>query len=496
MGLSTAYYLASLSRQNPDAAPHIIHIVEPCPELFASASGKAGGFIARDWFSPALANLGSLSFDLHRQLAQEHDGRARWGWSESISYSLDRSAGAGAADSDSNSNSDAATSDRSASPPPSPRPDSSGRASPASLASHGAEAQENGSTEGADWALGMTRVGIVEQRTAEALAASAEAEAAAEERAQRDAETAAAELARLDEPSWLHVPAHALQVISEKSTTGLVNPHQLCEFLLEECIAMGVRLHHPARATKLVHADPGNPASQAIIRVDVLATTSTGREFHTGKLDLPCDSLVLAAGCWTPSVFRTLFPRAPRVPTVQGLAGYSVTARSRAWKGLHAAPAAAPCHAVFTSDPSGFSPELYSRAGGELWVGGVNSAALPLPARAMDARPDRASIERIVAVARALCGDDVEVLQGGLCFRPNTPSGKPIVARVAEADLGEGVRPRACSGRGGGGGGGGVYLAVGHGPWGISLCLGTGLVLSEMILGRPTSADVGLLAQW
>ncbi|KAF9814381.1 hypothetical protein IEO21_05115 [Rhodonia placenta] len=423
MGLSTAYYLASLSRQNPDAAPHIIHIVEPCPELFASASGKAGGFIARDWFSPALANLGSLSFDLHRQLAQEHDGRARWGWSESISYSLDRNAGAGAADSDSNSNSDAATSDRSASPPPSPRPDSSGRASPASLAPHGAEAQENGSAQGADWALGMTR---------------------------------------------------------------------LCEFLLEECIAMGVRLHHPARATKLVHADPGNPASQAIIRVDVLATTSTGREFHTGKLDLPCDSLVLAAGCWTPSVFRTLFPRAPRVPTVQGLAGYSVTARSRAWKGLHAAPAAAPCHAVFTSDPSGFSPELYSRAGGELWVGGVNSAALPLPARAMDARPDRASIERIVAVARALCGDDVEVLQGGLCFRPNTPSGKPIVARVAEADLGEGVRPRACSGRGGGG----VYLAVGHGPWGISLCLGTGLVLSEMILGRPTSADVGLLAQW
>lgn len=64
----------------------------------------------------------------------------------------------------------------------------------------------------------MTRVGIVEQRTAEALAASAEAE----ERAQREAETAAAELARLDEPSWLHVPAHALQVISEKSTTGLV----------------------------------------------------------------------------------------------------------------------------------------------------------------------------------------------------------------------------------------------------------------------------------
>lgn len=85
IGLATAHSLAELAP--PD---HRIHLVDPAPELFASASGKAAGFIAKDWFAPAIAPLGDLSFDLHRALAHRHNGRARWAYSESISYSLDR----------------------------------------------------------------------------------------------------------------------------------------------------------------------------------------------------------------------------------------------------------------------------------------------------------------------------------------------------------------------------------------------------------------------
>ena len=107
IGLSTAYYLSQLAddpqhstptpdRPNPPSSSgqpkekHAIHLVEPCPELFASASGKAAGFLARDWFAPAVAPLGAFSFDLHRELAQAHGGRENWGWTESVSYSLDR----------------------------------------------------------------------------------------------------------------------------------------------------------------------------------------------------------------------------------------------------------------------------------------------------------------------------------------------------------------------------------------------------------------------
>ena len=90
IGLSTAYYLSRLSASPSKGPKPDIHLVDPSPELFASASGKAAGFLARDWFAPAVEALGEFSFDLHRKLAEEHNGRERWGWSESLSYSMDR----------------------------------------------------------------------------------------------------------------------------------------------------------------------------------------------------------------------------------------------------------------------------------------------------------------------------------------------------------------------------------------------------------------------
>jgi glycine/D-amino acid oxidase-like deaminating enzyme len=82
IGVSTAYYL---SKHQP---PSTIHLVEPSPELFASASGYAGGFLAKDWFSAAVAELGALSFEEHRKLAEKENGAAKWGYSRSTSISL------------------------------------------------------------------------------------------------------------------------------------------------------------------------------------------------------------------------------------------------------------------------------------------------------------------------------------------------------------------------------------------------------------------------
>ena len=90
IGSATAYYLS----QSPSStSPNDIHLIESSPELFASASGYAAGFLARDWFSPATTSLGALSFDLHRKLASEHDGASRWGYSKSTSASLKTSTG-------------------------------------------------------------------------------------------------------------------------------------------------------------------------------------------------------------------------------------------------------------------------------------------------------------------------------------------------------------------------------------------------------------------
>lgn len=83
IGLSTAYYLA---QHQPGSS---IHLVDSSPELFASASGYAGGFLAKDWFRPSLTPLGELSFEEHRALAEREGGREKWCYSKSITVSYE-----------------------------------------------------------------------------------------------------------------------------------------------------------------------------------------------------------------------------------------------------------------------------------------------------------------------------------------------------------------------------------------------------------------------
>jgi glycine/D-amino acid oxidase-like deaminating enzyme len=101
IGVSTAYYLSLLASKEENRTgtsdgntrdgkrEHHIHLVDPAPVLFEHvASGKAGGFLARNWFSPSVAELGAFSFDLHQKLAEQFDGRKRWGWSKSTVINL------------------------------------------------------------------------------------------------------------------------------------------------------------------------------------------------------------------------------------------------------------------------------------------------------------------------------------------------------------------------------------------------------------------------
>lgn len=67
-------------------------------------------------------------------------------------------------------------------------------------------------------------------------------------------------------------------------------------------------------------------------------------------------------------------------------------------------------------------------------------------------------------------GEDLVVEREGLCWRPVTKKGTPIISEIN--------------------GEGGVWIAAGHGAWGISLSLGTGCVLAEMVEGRECSVDV------
>lgn len=200
--------------------------------------------------------------------------------------------------------------------------------------------------------------------------------------------------------------------------------------------------------------------------------------------DIPCSRVLISAGPWSPQVFSTLFPTSPTKVPVSSLAGHSLVVRSPKWSQEHEDNG---CHAIFTSDDAGYSPEVFSRIGGEIYIAGLNDHTLVLPRLATDSRIDESSIDTLKKTAQRLIGipemsEEIEVIKKRLCFRPVTARGTPILARITDQKLGT-MRTR-------GGGEGGVWLAAGHGPWGISLSLGTGKVIAEMILGKPASANV------
>ncbi|RDX53866.1 nucleotide-binding domain-containing protein [Lentinus brumalis] len=492
VGLSTAHALSALAP--PD---HRIHVVEPAPRLFSSASGQAAGFIAKDWFAPALAPLGLLSFDLHRDLAERHGGRARWGYSESVSYSLDHTYQS-----------------------PDFPPDAQPRTNAPAEGIHGAqEPSDDRSSDTQQPPLLDPNVSGLQFETGlewllnnqtRASAASSEAENASAPSSGSEGAT----VKRDDVPKWLRAEPEALEALSDKTSTAQVHPKRLCEFLLEQCLATGVIIHHPARATKLLR-DEHDPDARSHIRVEYLGEVSDSPEGRTRVVDIPCDNIVIAAGCWTPQVYATLFPNASRMPRIAHLAGYSVTVKSKHWPPVPVSsnpdairvPRDAPvsddessssvpaflastlCHAIFTDAP-GFAPEIFSRITGDVWVGGLNTSDVRLPPLPTDAQIDATYVERLLAVAHALCGEDIEVRKQSLCFRPVTATGRPIIARVHEADLGDGIKPVGWAGQGG------VFVATGHGPWGISLSLGTGRIVAEMVLGRELSVDVSALSRW
>ncbi|KAF8862655.1 FAD dependent oxidoreductase [Acephala macrosclerotiorum] len=394
IGLSTAYYLSE------SLTPSSIHLVDPSPELFASASGRAGGFLAKDWFSPSLAALGELSFVEHRRLAEKEGGREKWGYmrSQGVSY----------------------------------RPSLTG----------------GKRRKGEDW---------LRQDASRADAAN---EGVSEFVAGKEEESG---------PNWLsRSEGDEMEAIGVEGTMAQVDPLRLCQFLLKSCLDRGVQLHHPARAISV-----GKDVRDELSNIRILNTNTYA------ETDIPCTKILIAAGAWSPQVFETLFPNSSFKLPISSLAGHSLVVRSKKWSKEHEGRG---CHAVFTTDSSGYSPEIFSRMGEEIYIAGLNSSSIPLPKLATESELDQKSVTTLKKTAEKLLGvDGVEVLRERLCFRPVTRRGTPILSRIEDKLLGN-ISTRI--------GEGGVWMASGHGPWGITNSLGTGMVMSERIMGKKISVDI------
>ncbi|KAM0252815.1 hypothetical protein ACHAQJ_007554 [Trichoderma viride] len=392
IGLSTAYYL--LQHQPGDT----IHLVDAAKELFSSASGYAGGFLAKDWFRPELVPLAELSFEEHRKLAKEANGRDKWGYAKSVTVSYEPNG---------------------------------------SLL---------GGKRGEDWLLeGTSRAGLVETR-----------------REHNEGEV----------PEWLRrVDGDSVNVIDDGSGTAIVDPLRFCKFLLEKVRAAGVHVHNLASALRM--ETDGNGKLSGV----VVGNLETSEETV-----IPATRVLLSAGCWTPHVFNNLFKGRYSVSIpIESLGGHSLVVK--------APSEVTTCHSVYTTMDA-HSPEIYSRPDGVIYVAGVNHANLPLPKPTFKAATVNQSVEKLKDIARRLIatpnGEDLEIVRQGLCFRPITKKGTPYISRLTNERLEEHVAMTE-------GAEGGVFVAAGHGPWGISLSLGTGKVVAEMMSGKPLSVDISVL---
>ena len=126
------------------------------------------------------------------------------------------------------------------------------------------------------------------------------------------------------------------------------------------------------------------------------------------------------------------------------------------------------------------APEVYARADGTVYVCG-GSDEVALPEYAEDIQPDLKTTKLLLEQSAALAPDALDVSSGGAakCTRQQACY-LPIARRsmILNGDANMGVYVAGC----------------GASCWGITMGLGVGKCLSELVIdGRVRSADVGML---
>ena len=247
---------------------------------------------------------------------------------------------------------------------------------------------------------------------------------------------------RFSNPEWLDGNVAVHSIIGTTTSTAQVNPMQFTQALIDGALAGGARL---IVGTVDGLTRKGPDGAVAGIAVD--------------RTLLPADVVVLALGPWMARA-RAWVP----LPIVHGLKGASITLA-----------ADVPAQAVFgdyrTRDGRVISPEIYPRPNGEVYVNGFPETD-PLPDDPDEIVPSDAGCAELHRVAGAYSSllAAAQITARRACYRPVTNDGIPLIGPAVGTP--------------------GVYVATGHGAWGILNAPATGRMIAEMILdGRSHSLD-------
>ncbi|KAK4158772.1 FAD dependent oxidoreductase [Cladorrhinum sp. PSN259] len=427
IGCTTAYFLTRHPRFDP--AKHSVILLE-ATSIAAGASGKAGGLLAL-WAYPSC--LVPLSYRLHKELAEEHNGAERWGY---------RRLGCGTI------GATVTTSDLDARPQ---------RAQPSST-----PPKSNGNGEVENGALPI-------QST---LGTGEKGEIKEWEKLPKQDEAATSLLKNSTLPSDLNwIDGNLVRYYEEMGQPGTTETSQVHPFHFTTSIAelareKGVDIRIGAKATKINH-------SKTDVRNVEYENRATG---ETVMVDDVTD-IVVAAGPWTGRVV-------PRTK-VEGLRAHSVVFDADVTPYAVFTDIALPSEYVpehrakkgqKRKHKGNVDPEVYARPFGEVYACGEPDSSIPLPETADLVQCDEDQCDDLVAymgtISPALHNASIKAKQA--CYLPRHmrfgQERDPIIGPTS-------VR--------------GLWVASGHTCWGIQNGPGTGCLMAEMILdGEAKSADI------
>ncbi|KAJ2478680.1 hypothetical protein EV174_004238 [Coemansia sp. RSA 2320] len=484
IGVSTAYFTAKrLAEKYPaDKRPRLV-LLEQC-EPGCSASGKSGGFLARHWSDGTdTEQLARFSYDLHAQLASEHDGAEKWGYRmlNTFCAEIDRIPVT-----------------------PSKQHKSTHHRSEAESMVTSIEVIAPRSRRSSPLATTMEY-----SRPASPIEDDVHPSSTHASIAVPDIETV-----KVVEPEtvpWLRTNVLTrLRQVGDTANTAQVDPLKLTRALLAEAKARGLEFvrakvinvvevgHRPPiiefavnNSSQCSAADEKNfdivgpssaPATTSFLDADSPHSARDGLGRLQPKkpymlqldqgIDIPADKIVVACGAWVTSCLRWEAFRdvsASQIP-IQGLRVHYLLAKPK-----YELPAQAVFAEINGTVYSGEDAiEIYPRPDGSVFVCGeaLDDPEMPPhnPFEPIYSKRATGRLKQIVSdVSPALSFD---IIQYGLaCHLPVHAKGIPVISKVPNTR--------------------GLYIAAGHGCWGILNGPATGLAVSELLVdGQSSSLDL------
>lgn len=269
------------------------------------------------------------------------------------------------------------------------------------------------------------------------------------------------------------------------------SPIGLGRWLSSQCRELGVNIRTGLRI-KAVELSDGNTV-QAVTCSKIDEGSS-----EQSPLRIECGRVLLACGPWTPKVFGTLFPSSPiRLRWVTN-AGDWILCKNPCMK------TQSTVGFVSFAPLLGEKIEFAARNDGTVWACGRRNIDADLPSPDLLGEPDEKLINELIDHARGWlnwnCTCDLaaethhtarefQLVGQGRAFRPATESGLPTISGVSASGLTDanGTADPASNPSG-------VFVCWGHGSYGLTLGMGSGRLISQLMLGEETDIDVSLFS--